>query len=244
MDDERKRTLYRRFLIGEVVGLLATLILIADGIASDRLWPVAGFLALGIGSSAYMSLAKRALRRRAYALRSAPVPRGVRLTKPVWIRVDELLTFVALLAPLGAVLAAFGFPGVGVGIMLVPCGFSVFSDFFPFMNAGGLVFEETGLRLSVARAEYLVPWTSITRVEVSGPESFQMVELDFEALDRVVASVTPDTPRNRKRARELLDRPGEAGGHLLLGPWSGGLDGQTLERAIRDAMAGRPDQAN
>jgi hypothetical protein len=159
----------------------------------------------------------------------------VRLTKPVWIRVDELLTFVALLAPLGALLAAFGFPGVGIGIMLVPCAFTAFSDFFPFMNAGGLVFEESGLRLSVARAECLVPWTCITRVEIIGPDTFQMVELDFEALDRVVASVVPDTPRNRTRARQMLDRPGEAGGHIMLSPWTGGLDGQTLERAAVEA---------
>jgi hypothetical protein len=226
------------------VALAAVLVAIGFGLAPRRLWPVAGFLALAIGSFGYSWLASRAQQRRAARLRGAPVPRGVLLKKPLWMRADESLLIVGLIALPATLFAAVGLPSVGVGMLLVAVAAGGLATFFPFMVGGDLALEESGLRLTIGRSQCLVPWGAITGVEAIGPDHFQMVQLDFEGLDEVVASVAPGTAKNRKRAHDALRGAGTAGGQVTLFPWSGGVDGRTLERAIREGMAGRREEAN
>jgi hypothetical protein len=160
------------------------------------------------------------------------------------MRADESLIVVGVVALPATLFAAVGLPSVGVGMLLVAVVVGGVTTFTPFMPSADLALEEAGLRLHIGSLQCLVPWGAIKGVEALGAEHFGMVELDFEGLDGVVASVVPDTAKNRKRARDMLHGAGPAGGHVLLFPWSGGLDSQTLARGIREAMAGRREAAN
>jgi hypothetical protein len=239
----RRRVLwYALFVAPSLVGLGAVLAAIVAGRSSHRLWPIAGFLMVWAGSAGYVTVARRLLRLRGFRVRHAPVPRGVWLKKPFWIRLDETLTLVAMVAMVATIVAVLGFPQVALGILLVGLlgGFGAVS----FGATSGLTFEEAGLRVHLGQAHCLVPWTSIRAIEPIGSDNFQMIQLGIDGIDRVLDSVSPPTPRNRKRAEGVFGGAAAARGEILLEPWTAGLDGQTLARAIREGMAGRPDPAN
>lgn len=166
------------------------------------------------------------------------------MRKPVWIRLDGPLTFLGLIGALGAIVAAIGFPGVGVGILLSLGLLVGFGFLIPDEPRGGLTFEDDGMRLHIGEAHCLVPWSSISNIETIGPEGFVMLRMAIADPQGVVNSVSPDTPKNRERFRSLVQGIGASQGDMLLHPWTAGLDGQTLERAIREGIAGRPDPAN
>jgi hypothetical protein len=68
-----------------------------------------------------------------------------------------------------------------------------------------------------------------------------MITLGIADLDRIRDSVLPDSPRSRKRVRDAFSISRD---EILLMPWTAGLDGQTLERVIRDRQAGATDRLN
>lgn len=243
MSTKRKLRWEMVFVLPSFVALAAALGAIRAGFSPDRLWPVADFLMVWAGSASYVSLASKATRRRAFRLWRTPVPRGVRLRKPIWIALDTFFMLVGLSAALGTVTAAVGFPGVGVGMALALGGILTFPAVSGF-GATALTFEDTGLRVHIGSTQCLVPWTSISDTEAIGPDGFQLIYLSITDPDRIVASVVPDTPRNRKRVQRLFGQAGALQGSLMLDHWAAGLDGRSLLRAIREGMNGSPDQAN
>jgi hypothetical protein len=233
------------FVMPSFIGLAAVLTALGAGFSPHHWWPVAAFLMAWAGSASYVALANRASRRRAFRLRDAPVPRGVRLRKPLWMDLDVFLIAVGIGAAFGTIAAAIGFPGVGLGIALVPAGFGLFGVFSSPFGPSSLTFDDAGLRLYIWSAQCLVPWTSIIEIQSDGPEGFVLIRLSIVDPDRVVNSVVPDTSRNRKRVdRLLMHRVGSSRAEIWLERGTGGLDGATLLRAIREAMAGRPPQMN
>ena len=244
MSRKRRVRFYGVYVAASFLALAAVLVAMGLGVSPVRLGPVAAFLMVWAGSAGYVALATRARRRRAFRLRSLPVPRGVRLRKPFWIRLDGPLTFLGLIAALGAIVAGLGFPGVGVGVLLALGLIVGFGFLIPGEPRGGLTFEDDGMRLHIGAVHCLVPWSSISDIEAIGPEGFVMLRMAIADPQGVVDSVSPDTPRNRERFRRLVQGIGSSHGVMLLHPWTAGLDGQTLERAIREGIAGRPDPAN
>jgi len=233
------------FVAPAFLGLLAVLGAIQAGLSPHRLWPIAGFLTVWAGSAGYVMLAKKASRRRTFRLRRAPVPRDVRLQKPLWLALDTPLMVLTATGILGAVSAAVGFPEVGLGIALAVVGMFAFaSASMSFLTSPDLMFENGGLRLCLRSTQCLVPWSSIKNVEAIGPLGFQVVRLKIAEPDRIVASVVPDSPRHRTRVQRLLGTAGASESEVLLDRWTAGLDGESLVGAIRDGMARRPAQVN
>jgi len=248
MDEDARRSRRRRlrrfsvFVGAPFLGLASVLVAIAWGAAPGRWWPVAGFLLLWALAGAYTWVAGIALRRRMTRLRQAPVPRGVRLATPLWIKVDRLLTMLGLAAVLGTVVAALGFPGIAVGVLLVLGGFLVVAGVagnFSITGIQALTFEEGGVRFHLRAWAYFVPWTAIGDIRCIGPDHFEMVQVAIADLDAAGVAVSPDTPESREAARSRFSQ-----GHVLFEPWTAGLDGGTLARAFADGKAGTPSEVN
>lgn len=233
---------YGLFVAPAFVGLAGVLIAIGRGHSSARLWPVAAFLTLWALSAAYVSIARRAFRQRIARQRKAPVRRGVRLATPVWIRLDSALTFTGLCAILGTVVASFGFPGIAVGVLLVLVGLVVVGGIttgFSIAGVRALTFEESGLRFYPRGAECLAPWSAIGAVQCIGPDHFTMVRVDIIDLDEMLRSASPTTRRALARARAAFGQ-----GYVLLQPWTAGIEGQTLARAIDEGRRGVGEPVN
>ena len=145
---------------------------------------------------------------------------------------------MSLAAAISAVVASIGFPQVAFGIFIVLGilgGAASFSDF----GVSDLTFEEAGLRVHLRSAHCLIPWTSIRVVDPVGPDGYRMLRLGIADLDRLRELVSSTTAR--KHAESIF---GSSGDELLLMPWTAGLDGHALERAIRDGIASVPDRLN
>ena len=237
-DDDKFRRWYRRLVAAIFVALAAVMIALAAGIARGRLWPVAGFLTLAAGGSGYSYVARRARKRRMHRLQQSPLPFGIRQRKPLWIRLDESTVVIDLAGVIGAIVAAFGFPQAALGIVLV---LATIMGAAQLMFTMDLTIDKAGLRFHFGAAEILVPWPSIRSVRSIGEDNFQLIRLGVADLDRLRDTVSPDTPRNRKRIRSAFALSGD---EILLMPWTAGLDGQTLERAIREGQAGTADRLN
>jgi hypothetical protein len=236
---ERRRRRLILLVAPSFLGLAAVLWAIGAGFSPHRLWPVAGFLMVWAASGSYIMFSTPALRRRMVQQRRTSVPRGVHLRKPLWIRLDQVMTMVGMIAVLGTIVAALGFPQVAIGISLGLGAMLCFSATAPLAGIGGLTFEESGLRIHLRSANCLVPWASIKVVDPIGPDHFQMVNIGIDGVDRVCDSVSPDTPRNRRRVEMILGR-----GEILFEVWPAGIEGQTLARAIRDSIDGHLERAN
>jgi hypothetical protein len=222
-----------------LVALAAVFVALAAGVSRRRLWPVAGFLALAVGTLGYNWVSRRARKRLSHRLRHSPLPAGVRLRKPLWLRVDEAAAVLDLVAIIGAIVAAIGFPQAGIGILLVLGGFLAAG--YTMFRGPDLTIEKAGLRFHFGAAHFLVPWPSIRVVEMIGPDHNQIVRLGIADLERIRNSVSPDTPRSRKRMRNI---GGISRDEIMLMPWTAGVDGQTLERVIREGQAGTADLPN
>jgi len=224
--------------------LAAALWAISAGVSPHRLWPVAGFLFVWVATSSYVVLVKKAIRRRALRLRSAPVPLGVCLVKPVWISLHEMAMVVGMGAALATVAAGIGFPGVGFGIQLAIGAMSLALIAPVFFTIRALTFEVSGLRVHGRRTQFVVPWTSVVDVDLAGRAENQSINLQIVDPARVAASVLPDNPTNRRRVQFLFEFGNPRGRALSIGDWAAGLDGPTLVRAIRERMHGHAELVN
>lgn len=209
-----------------------------------------GFLVCWAGAANYNVLANLSARRRALRLQTFSAPIGRVLSRPLWILLREPVSVAGVGAALGAVTAGLGFPSVGVGILLT----FVATAFVPLLlfvsgtvgsGASGLTFESTGLRVHVrGEVACLVPWTSMVEVTLTGPAHYRSVNVRIVDPGRVIASVVPDSPRNR-RCIEMFFWMGEPRGEAMsLNAWTGGLDSLTLLRVLRAAKDGPSQQAN
>lgn len=221
-----------------LAALLMVLVLIAIGWRRSHWLPVAGFLVVAVTGAGYETLTHRLARRRARRYRAA-IPWNVPLARPRWLL--ETFWFGWVGAALGAVVAAMGFPGVGLGLALALGAFAVFGmATFHRMYPSRLTFEALGLRVGGKRFSLLVPWRVIREVQSMGMNS---VRLHLAASASHAASVEPDTPRNRQLREALLMSWGNET-ILMLADWAGGLDAATLGQAIEAARGGVREQPN
>jgi hypothetical protein len=231
----QKRVVFMAFL-----ALAAVLVALAAGLSPHRLRPVAGFLALGAAAGTAFLAGARAMRRRVFRLSRAPVQRNVRLVKPWWFAVGAADIAIHYVALFGAIVAGFGFPGVGVGVLLVVAAVTCFPFAFDLGQPRGLTFEGAGLRLHYPGMDLLLPWSAIHGIDTIGPPGFDSVQFQVSEPEGVVEWVSPDTPRNRSRAQKMFGPSAT----FFWFPWTAGLDGQTLARGIREGIAGHPEQMN
>jgi hypothetical protein len=226
-----------------LLALLVVLLLMSRGVAIGRLWPVAAFVALWLGATSYVLLASAAMRRRAARLQGAAVPRGVRLRQPIWMALADGVEMVAFAAPLAALAALIGFPGVGAGILLALGGVG-FAMVAVFASLTAFTFEAGGLRVHDRKREFFVPWSCVLEVDVTGSAENPATNVRVVARDPILATVTPNTSRNRWYVELQLRLGSPSGQALLFNNWAGGLDSATLARGMREAMGRRASQAN
>ena len=219
------------------------LLALAAGASRARWLPVAGFLAVtATGEFTFWFGAQMQLRR-ASRLRHTDVPWGTRLRAPLWMPAMNALLTLATGALIAAVPAAFGFPRVGVGVLAI---FAVVAAGLPFagLGPGALTFEGGGLRFHVRGGSFVVPWDTITHVDGTGPEHAQVIQVHVQNAARVIDSHEPKDPRVLARVDSCIARSHGGGGRLPLMPWTAGLDGPTIARAIDAATRGTPARAS
>jgi hypothetical protein len=237
MPGERRTSWETWSPVAACLALGAVLWAISAGHAPHRLGPVAAFLAIWAAAAVAATIAKLATRRRAARLQGAAVPRGVRLEQPIWIKLDGLGEFATLAAPIGAVAALVGFPGVGLGIFLTFAVIGGAMNFWPsLVFAPALTFEPAGLRVHQRGIAFLVPWGSILDVTTQKTPGKWYTNIRVADPTPIIASVTPDSPRNRSMVWTALQLGAPRGRAFPLWDWTGGLDTATLRRALRAAI--------
>jgi hypothetical protein len=231
------------FWFAAAVVLTGACVAIGLGIAPGRMRPIAGFALVWLGAASYVLAAKRAMERRAARLRTAQVPRDVKLTRPIWIPLREGASLLGMAGALAACAAAVGYPWVGLGILLALAALAV-----PMVadigTVSGLSFEYSGLRLDLGRAECLVPWTLVLEVSVAGQPGVPSVNVAIADPAGLYHSLVPDTPKTRFALHLLLGLGMPSGRALRFYDWSAGLDAPTLARTIREATGEPPPRAN
>jgi hypothetical protein len=231
------------FWFAAVVVLTGACVAMGLQIAPGRMRPITGFSLLWFGAASYVLAAKRGMERRAARLRTAQVPRDVRLTTPIWIPLREVSSILAMAGALAAVAAAFGYPWVGVGIVLALAAMAV-PMFWHLTMVSGLSFERSGLRLHLGRAECVLPWTSVLDVAVAGPSHAPSVNVEIADPGGLSRSLVPDTRKTRFALDLVLGLGKPSGRALRFDDWSAGLDATTLARAIREATGDPPSKVN
>jgi len=228
-------------------GLAIVLAALALGAGGRRWGPTAAFLAIGTAAALCAELIHRLARRRARRQAGADVPRGVRLHRPFWLTLDESLAIVDFGCPLAAAAAALGFAGVGIGILLTMCLLPAFMAVTSLISvsAEDLTFEDDGLRVHLRRrSSFLIRWSAIAAVDREGPSERALTHLELLETASAVASVHPDTARNRRDVAIATWDGNQPGGKLTLVGWTAGLDAPVLARAIREAIGIAPDRPN
>ena len=182
-----------------LLGLVAITVALAAGASPRRVWPVAAFLFVWASCGVFELAVRRALRLRSFRLRNAPIPRGIPLRSPLWLRFRSGLLMTGVGGILGTMVALLGFPGVAVGVLLVALGLLAMMGADAFRAPPTLTFDEAGLRIDAGAARCVVPWTSIVTIESMGPDHSQFIGLRVDDLDRVLSATAPDDPRSRNR---------------------------------------------
>jgi hypothetical protein len=215
-----------------VLGLALVLALLLAGWSPGRWLPVAGFLSVGVAALLYDLVVVRLAKQRA---RRNRVAWNVVLRKPVWLQEHLFLIWVG--AMVAAVAAAIGFPGVGMGLGLAFAGSYLFLLVLSrsVLATPKLELAHAGLWVGLPQVRFLVPWTAITAVSPLG----DMVRLRLLTIESILVSVEPDTTEARNAIRGLV-----LDSQLLLAAWAGGLDSETLAKAIVAAKRGRTEPLN
>lgn len=208
--------------------------------ASVRLGSAAPFLAIWTATTLYLAISAAVRETRARSARTLPIPSGVLLRSPSWVRLGVPVYVVGLGAVLAAIAAACGFRTLGNGVLIAAAILAV-----PFFIATrrigvtGVAFDPEGLRAHLGTATFFVPWANIAHVEAVTRR--KIVRLQLRETGSVFRSLDPDTPRTRARL-SMLALDGR--GRVMLAPWLGCLDTATLERAIKAAIDHPPTTAS
>jgi hypothetical protein len=151
---------------------------------------------------------------------------------------------IGLGAGLATLAATAGFASVGGGMLLAIAGVAT-AAFVLTLRPSALTFEPSGLRVELGRhARFFVPWTSIADVNQKGPAHHRQVSVRVIGAPALIAAATPDTPSSRGRVHTFFalgEPPGEA---FSLGPWTAGLDSDTLARLLNAATGKGASLAN
>jgi hypothetical protein len=239
----RLRARLRALLGLPFVGLAAVGLAAGAGVFPARLRMLALHLVvacLGVGCTVVVSrlLARRRQRQR----RRQNVRWGVRLRPPLWIKLEMLGLVLAFAGLLAALPAAVGLSSVSVGVLLAMAAVGGTGLFGGKLLAPDLTLEDDGLRIHVGAVSCQVGWDLITRVEAIGPDHFTGLQLFLSDRAAVVASTAPATPAARAEIEGLLSTRRGDGASLYMFPWTAGLDGVVLERAIQSGRRREPQR--
>jgi hypothetical protein len=222
--------------VASVAALIGVLAAVSKGFAADRLRPVVPFAVLWTACATGAVVARAALQRRAARLKKGSVPRGVRLRERIWIALANVFEILLVAGPLGAIAAVLGFSGVGIGIVVALAALFVpmlITDWFMRID---LTFETEGLRVHKRRLNFAIPWTSIVDVEIVAAAN-PPLHVEIAEPHRLLATVEPDNPQNRRRLQFWLAVWSHSGRTVVVfHNWTAGLDSASLKRAIREAM--------
>jgi hypothetical protein len=220
------------------------LIALAAGAPAHRVRPFAVFSTLGTAATLYVEVVRALAGRRARAQASSSPPRGVRLRKPLWLSASDGASLIMFGAPLAALAGLAGFTTVGVGVVLTAvalslAGYALAGTF----DARALTFEDGSLRVHMRTATFSIPWAAVVDVTRSGSGG-RLVRLRFAGRQAVLGSVTPATDRARSRAWLMIGGQREPTNEVTFAPWTAGLDGAALARALTAASTRGPSRAN
>jgi hypothetical protein len=237
---QRSRQVFRRYLLVLVAPVAGILLALGVGVSPQRLRPAVVFEGIALLGALYFLVALKMQRRTGRRQRSLESLMGIQFKTPIWMMLMETSIPIEIGGALAAVVATFGFAGVGNGLFLT---FALIGLCMPLFKVGvqprWIVLEQDGLRMAVSRATFLVPWTTVERIEPVGPDHFVAPNVILKDSDLVLESVQPNDPKARDRIKALIQASPRSGVGLLLMPWTAGLDGRTLERGIRDGMSGK-----
>ena len=238
-----------RWEVGSLVvsgaALIGTVVAIRRGASAHRWGPVAVFAALWVACALYVALASLAARRRAFRLRTFSAPLGVVLRQPAWLLARTLAEIIGFGVVLAVAVAAFGFPAVAAGLLLPVAGTAVFSVLPIIREPAALTFEDECLRVHVSKnTTFVVQWRSVVEVGQTGPAHHRPVNVRVVDPSRTIASVEPNTARNRGRVHTRFELGEPRGQAISLEPWTAGLDSDTLVRLIRSAIGARESAIN
>lgn len=236
----RDRQVFRRYLIVLVAPVAGILLALAMGVSPRRLRRAVEFQGVALAAAIYFAVALKMRARTAKKQRQLGALMGIRFTTPFWMVLMESSIPVEIGGALAAVVATLGFAGVGNGVFLV---FALIALALPWFKIGGLqprsiVFEESGLRIGMARATFLVSWISIARVEPVGPEHFVALNVILKDSESILESAQPPDPKARDQIKMLIQSSRGSDAQMFLMPWAAGLDGRALERGIRAGIKG------
>jgi hypothetical protein len=239
------RQAFRRYLFILVAPVAGILLALAVGVSPRRLRPALVFQGVALVAALYFFAALKMQRRTGRRQRRLESLLGIRFRTPIWMMLIECSIPIEIGGALAAVVATLGFVGVADGLFLT---FALLGLCVPFFKIGmqprWIVLEPAGMRMAVARATFLVPWTTVRRFEQIGPDHFLGLNIILEDSESVLESVRPDDPKARERIKTLLQSSPASGAGLLLMPWAAGLEGHALERGIREGMSGKAPGMN
>ena len=221
--------------VASVAALIGSIAAVTKGFAPERFRPVLAFAVLWAATANGAILGRAGLRRRADRLKNGSIPQGVRLVAPLWIPLVDVFEVLAVAGALGAAAAAVEFAGVGVGIViaigLMVLGMTVTEWFF----RTDLTFEPGGLRVDKRRIRFFIEWSSIVDVGIR-PAANPLINVQIADPIRLLATIEPDTPQNRRRLQVMLAVGSVSGRTMVFFNWTAGLDSATLARALRETM--------
>jgi hypothetical protein len=236
----RDRRFFRRYLAVLVAPVAGILLALALGASPQRLRPAVEFEGVALAAALYFIVASRAQNRMARRQRRLESLVGIQFKTPIWMMLMESSIPLEVGGALAAVVATLGFAGVGNGVFLT---FALIALALPWFKIGtfqprSILVEQNGVQISMARATFLVPWTSIARVEPVGPDHFVALNLILRDAESILESARPPDSNARDRIKMLIQSSRGGDAHMLLMPWAAGLDGRTLEKGIQAGIKG------
>jgi hypothetical protein len=221
------------------LGLLSVVVSACHFGLGIRLRTAVIFLILGTASSVYSELLFHLCKTRARRQRESDVRRAVRLRKPLWLAAGSPLAMLPVSAPVAALAGGLGSGQAGFGVLFAVAALTVTVGYLVMRNScRSLALETDGLRLYLLGIAFLVPWKSISSVDIKGQAEWKLVQLTLFETASALASVQPDTPRARGRVTLALYGGDGSPGRILLDQWAAGIDAPVLARAIKARMAG------
>jgi hypothetical protein len=209
------------------------------GLGAHRLRTAAIFLSLGTASSLYSELVFQLCKVRVREQRESDVPRGVRLRMPLWLAANGPLAMLPVCAPIAALAGCLGSGQAGLGVLFAAAALTATVGYLVTRHScRSLALEADGLRLYLLGLTFLVPWKSISSVDIEGQAEWKLVQLTFFETTRALGSIEPNTPSARQRAALALYGGDGSPGRILLDQWAAGIDAPVLARAIRAGMTG------
>lgn len=231
--------MFRGYLVVLVAPVAGILLALAAGASPQRLRAAVAFQGLALVAALYFMVALRMRVQTAKRQRLLGSLLGIRFKTPIWMVLMECSIPIEIGAALAAVAALLGFAGVGDGVFLT---FALIALGMPWFKVGvqprSITLEQNGVQISMARTTFLVPWTSIAHVESVGPDHFVGLNIILRSSESILESVQPPTSKARDQTKNLVQSSPGGDARMFVIPWAAGLDGQTLERGIREGMRG------